>query len=243
MCDVQPSLQVHLRSPQYLPIGQTRWKNKGGKPPAQSDKQARSSPAHSVDNVPETNSPKPLQPPTLPTSTYYPTSLPPLQRTLPVDTPAVSRPPLISSSSAPSVSSLPSLANEVLPSSHSLPQPPTRTESRLLGPTSITHLLHDTATFPPERLNNYMSSTSMSWEVKESHGFVKVFQNRRPQSDITTLDHAVNPSTLEQLVNVYLNTHAPLFPILSRADFLTSTPLVSYSLLRPPFKIDFDDDR
>lgn len=35
----------------------------------------------------------------------------------------------------------------------------------------------------------------------------------------------VSASTIEQLVNAYLTTHAPLFPVLSRADFLVTKPL------------------
>ncbi|SCZ98232.1 BZ3500_MvSof-1268-A1-R1_Chr3-2g06236 [Microbotryum saponariae] len=99
-------------------------------------------------------------------------------------------------------------------------------EMRIVGPTSISHLMHSTSTFPAERLNSVDSKYSQSLTVDETgDGFIRINgggdytgeaggPDAHPQA-IQGLDSPV----AEQLLNHYFTTHSRHFPVVTRADF------------------------
>ncbi|ORY74320.1 fungal-specific transcription factor domain-domain-containing protein [Leucosporidium creatinivorum] len=99
-----------------------------------------------------------------------------------------------------------------------------RKEARLVGPTSISHLMHSTSTFPTERMVPVDSKYSQSLTVDDSgDGFIRVISiGDGDPSDGTSAPLAVQGlenAVAEQLLNYYFDTHASHFPVVSRADF------------------------
>ncbi|SCV71265.1 BQ2448_2853 [Microbotryum intermedium] len=99
-------------------------------------------------------------------------------------------------------------------------------EMRLVGPTSISHLMHSTSTFPAERLSSVDSKYSQSLTVDETgDGFIRINGGGdytgeaggpdAPPQAIQGLDSPV----AEQLLNHYFTTHSRHFPVVTRADF------------------------
>ncbi|KAM0788470.1 hypothetical protein ACM66B_001603 [Microbotryomycetes sp. NB124-2] len=98
-----------------------------------------------------------------------------------------------------------------------------RKEARLVGPTSISHLMHSTSTFPTERMVPVDSKYSQTLTVDDSgDGFIRVVScgdgdpiNQSGPPAIQGLETGV----AEQLLNYYFDTHSAHFPVVSRADF------------------------
>jgi Fungal specific transcription factor domain len=89
--------------------------------------------------------------------------------------------------------------------------------------------MHSTSTFPVEHLANYDRRYVINFEGRQSgDGFIKVFRHNEDSTrtmDTDNLSLGVHRELVEQLVNRFFSIHAPLFPVLSRADFIASSPL------------------
>lgn len=96
-----------------------------------------------------------------------------------------------------------------------------------IGPTSAAFLLHSTATVPSRAYENYDQRYNHTWELtKSGDGFIQVHEP--PLQDQSgslprTVDLRLERDVVEKLVNSYFTTLAPIFPIVSREEFL-STP-------------------
>jgi hypothetical protein len=96
----------------------------------------------------------------------------------------------------------------------------------------MTHIMHSTSTFPVEHMASYDRRYVINFEARQSgDGFIKVFRHNdepstSPQAtDLDAMPLGVHRELVEQLVNRFFDIHAPLFPVLSRADFIASSPL------------------
>lgn len=117
-------------------------------------------------------------------------------------------------------------------------------ESRLIGPTSLSHLLHSTSTLPVEHLHDFDRRHAISYQLKSTgDGFLKVAgaavdrdkQGLPVNSSISNIDAPQNlpPELVEQLVNQYFDGPASRFPVITRTDFLSATtlnPLLLYTI-------------
>lgn len=113
-----------------------------------------------------------------------------------------------------------------------------------MGPTSITHLLHSTSTFPADTMVPVDIKYSQTLQVGESgDGLIRVVvtgdsddsdsgdQPGQPGNSqtIPTVVQGIERETAERLINYYFQVHSAHFPIVSRADFLqvqTPNPLL-----------------
>lgn len=114
-------------------------------------------------------------------------------------------------------------------------------EARMVGATSLSHLLHSTSTLPVEHLQQYDSKYCQSFEVKSTgDGFIQVANNPKAPFDSSSgYNNGLEPPVglpaelVEQLVNRYFETTAVRFPVVTRTDFLAATtlsPLLLYTI-------------
>ncbi|GAA6000454.1 hypothetical protein JCM10207_008018 [Rhodosporidiobolus poonsookiae] len=190
----------------FLPIAETRFKKQREKEEA--DKATASAAAAAV------NLPTAATSATLARQSQYPASTPPVPTPrsnsmsahhLPLGLGGESRP-----AGSPDGSS---------PSNSSAAQ---RKEPRVIGYTSISHLMHSTSTFPTERLIPVDFKYSQQLSVDErGDGFIRVISAGDADGDggpvaIQGIEH----SDAEKLINYFFTTHSGHFPIVSKADFL-----------------------
>ncbi|OCB84325.1 hypothetical protein A7U60_g9005 [Sanghuangporus baumii] len=117
------------------------------------------------------------------------------------------------------------------------PFPDTARHARVDGPTSMTHLLHSTATIPPRAYHSYDQRYHHIWEVsKTGDGLIQVLE---PSTDSPSLpkpiDLHVERDVIEKLINSYFTDIAPLVPIVTQAEFLALSdpsppPMLLYSI-------------
>ncbi|EJD05925.1 uncharacterized protein FOMMEDRAFT_104282 [Fomitiporia mediterranea MF3/22] len=122
-------------------------------------------------------------------------------------------------------------------SSQRSPLPDSTRHARVDGPTSMTHLLHSTATIPPRAYHSYDQRYHHTWEVgKTGDGLIQVLE---PTGDTPSLskpiDLHVERDVIEKLINSYFTDVAPLVPIITQAEFLTLSdpsppPILLYSI-------------
>ncbi|KAK4058473.1 hypothetical protein OIO90_000634 [Microbotryomycetes sp. JL221] len=139
------------------------------------------------------------------------------------------------SASSPPIQNLPSQSNagQIYPldapqrsdsngSDSQGPQGP-RKQARLVGPTSISHLMHSTSTFPTERMMPVDSKYSQTLTVDDSgDGFIRVVSCGDGDPIEVSGPPAIQgleTGVAEQLLNYYFDTHSAHFPVVSRADF------------------------
>ncbi|KAL5490395.1 hypothetical protein ACEPAI_5228 [Sanghuangporus weigelae] len=121
--------------------------------------------------------------------------------------------------------------------SQTSPFPDTARHARVDGPTSMTHLLHSTATIPPRAYHSYDQRYHHIWEVgKTGDGLIQVLE---PSTDSPSLpkpiDLHVERDVIEKLINSYFTDIAPLVPIVTQAEFLALSdpsppPMLLYSI-------------
>lgn len=106
-----------------------------------------------------------------------------------------------------------------------------------VGPTSMTHLLHSTATVPPRAYHSYDQRYHHTWEVSETgDGLVQVSEPTLEDSSASltkTIDLHVERDVIEKLINSYFTDIAPLVPIVTQAEFLANPsppPILLYSI-------------
>ena len=104
------------------------------------------------------------------------------------------------------------------------------------GPTSAQHLLHSQAMIPPRTYESYDSRYNHTWEVSESgDGLIHVHEPTVGGTNTATpkqVDLKVDRDTIEKLLNLYFTEIAPIFPIVTQAEFLAKpspSPLLLYS--------------
>lgn len=114
-----------------------------------------------------------------------------------------------------------------------------KTHTDITGPTSMTHLLHSTATVPSRAYHSYDQRYHHTWEVsKAGDGLIQVLE---PNSDDPPsvlpkpIDLKVERDVIEKLINSYFTDVAPLVPIVTQSEFLALSdpsppPILLYSL-------------
>lgn len=109
-----------------------------------------------------------------------------------------------------------------------------RLEPRILGPTSISHLIHSTTTFPIDQLSPYDVKHSQTWDIKDSgDGFIKIYEAEGEGMAANASLARIAPDVAEKLINIFFEKHAPHFPIVCRSDFVSSSsssPLLLYTI-------------
>lgn len=104
------------------------------------------------------------------------------------------------------------------------------------GPTSAQHLLHSQAMIPPRTYESYDSRYNHSWEISENgDGLIHVHAPTLGTAHAVTpkqVDLKVDRDTVEKLLNLYFTEIAPIFPIVTQAEFLAKpspSPLLLFS--------------
>ncbi|TDL27420.1 hypothetical protein BD410DRAFT_714522 [Rickenella mellea] len=111
-------------------------------------------------------------------------------------------------------------------------------EVRIFGPTSMTHLLHSTATVPSRAYQSYDLRYHHTWEVsKTGDGFIQVLEPDRAEDANASLpmpvDLRVERDVIEKLINSYFTDVGQLVPIVTQAEFLSDPsppPILLYSI-------------
>ena len=113
-------------------------------------------------------------------------------------------------------------------------------EAKVYGPTSVPFIMHSTATMPKGALNTYDLRNNHRWEVSHSgDGFIHVGHPLGADAGIARptpalVHQQVREDVLGKLVTSYFANIAPLFPVISRYDFLNlkpnPPPLLLYSI-------------
>ncbi|RDB21104.1 Acetamidase regulatory protein [Hypsizygus marmoreus] len=106
-----------------------------------------------------------------------------------------------------------------------------------LGPTSTAHLLHSQATISSRIYENYDQRYHHSFEVSKSgNGLITI---QKPGTDEQQHNHPkpvdirIERDVIEQLVNAYFTDVAPILPIVTKAEFLSTPnppPILLYSM-------------
>ncbi|QRV85818.1 Fungal specific transcription factor domain [Ceratobasidium sp. AG-Ba] len=122
--------------------------------------------------------------------------------------------------------------------SHAPPQ--SKGEVKIYGPTSLSFLVHSTATIPVRTMENYDNRYGQTWQVGASgEGFIQVLEPGSGQQSAATtplpkpLEHRLERETLQSLVNTYFREIAPTFCVVTREEFVRSpapTPVLLYSM-------------
>ncbi|THH09362.1 hypothetical protein EW145_g2079 [Phellinidium pouzarii] len=119
------------------------------------------------------------------------------------------------------------------------PLPDSTRNVRVDGPTSMTHLLHSTATIPPRAYHSYDQRYNHTWEVsKAGDGLIQVLEPSTEDSPSILpklVDLHVERDVIEKLINSYFTDVAPLVPIVTQAEFLALSdpsppPILLYSI-------------
>ena len=105
------------------------------------------------------------------------------------------------------------------------------------GPTSEAHLLHYSATIPSRVYENYDARYHHTWEVSQSgDGLIQVV--KPTASDVSPtlqkqVDMRIERDMIEKLVNAYFTEIAPILPVITQAEFLSTpspSPILLYSI-------------
>lgn len=92
--------------------------------------------------------------------------------------------------------------------------------ARIHGPTSIPFLIHSSAAIPPSIWERYDLKHHTTWEISAGgDGVVKVLAP--PFSPSETDEEVVGAEMIERLVNLYFEDFAPIFPVVTKNEFLS----------------------
>ncbi|KAJ6497001.1 fungal-specific transcription factor domain-containing protein [Mycena vitilis] len=110
-------------------------------------------------------------------------------------------------------------------------------DSSVFGPTSAAHLLHSQASISSRIYEGYDSRYHHTFEVSKSgDGLIRVekpAQNDQQPSVPKPVDLHIEPQIVEQLLNAYFSDVAPILPIMTQAEFLSTqapAPILLYSM-------------
>jgi uncharacterized protein (DUF4415 family) len=98
---------------------------------------------------------------------------------------------------------------------------------RLLGPTSPTHLLHSQPSIPSRVYESYDVRHHITWEVSTTgEGLIRV-EEPPTQEQLAApkpADLRLDRDVVEKLLNTYFTEIAPILPVVTRAEFLATSP-------------------
>ncbi|EUC61692.1 fungal specific transcription factor domain protein [Rhizoctonia solani AG-3 Rhs1AP] len=118
-------------------------------------------------------------------------------------------------------------------------QPQSKGEVKIYGPTSLSFLVHSTATIPVRTMESYDTRYHQTWQVGASgEGFIQVLEPSTANQPATAplpkpLEHRVERETLQNLINAYFREVAPTFCVITRDEFVRSPappPVLLYSM-------------
>ncbi|CAE6471751.1 unnamed protein product [Rhizoctonia solani] len=118
-------------------------------------------------------------------------------------------------------------------------QPQSKGEVKIYGPTSLSFLVHSTATIPIRTMENYDTRYHQTWQVGASgEGFIQVLEPSTPNQPAAAplpkpLEHRVERETLQNLINAYFREVSPTFCVITRDEFVRSPappPVLLYSM-------------
>ncbi|KAG7440508.1 uncharacterized protein BT62DRAFT_1080761 [Guyanagaster necrorhizus] len=114
-------------------------------------------------------------------------------------------------------------------------------ETKLRGPTTITHMMHSTSTFPTELLEAHDKKHRTYTEMQQHAGdaiirvasldlndkFHPSSPSLREIDSVSRLPTPVymEPTLIDRLIRFYLDVHASTFPVVSKDVFISSVPL------------------
>jgi len=106
--------------------------------------------------------------------------------------------------------------------------------ARIHGPTSIPFLIHSSASIPPSTFSQYDLKHHTTWEISAGgDGIVKVLAPPCPPLGDGGPGEEVGAEMLERLVNHFFEDISPIFPVVTRHEFLSlenPSPLLLYSI-------------
>ncbi|KAG8963102.1 hypothetical protein FRC03_003378 [Tulasnella sp. 419] len=135
-------------------------------------------------------------------------------------------------------------------SSTATPGPDGRGEVRVYGPTSISYMVHSTPSIPLRTFESHDQRYHQTWDVsKTGDGFIQVL-DPTPDASLSptgssaaqlssqfpthkSIEHRLDRETLASLINAYFKEIAPQFPILTEAEFLSTSsppPILLYAI-------------
>lgn len=107
-------------------------------------------------------------------------------------------------------------------------------QARIHGPTSIPFLIHSSATIPPSTFSQYDIRHHQTWSISAGgDGVVKVLAPPCPPPSDGAPGEEVGAEMLERLVNHFFEDISPIFPVVTRHEFLSlenPSPLLLYSI-------------
>ncbi|CAE6420960.1 unnamed protein product [Rhizoctonia solani] len=118
-------------------------------------------------------------------------------------------------------------------------QPQSKGEVKIYGPTSLSFLVHSTATIPVRTMESYDTRYGQTWQVGASgEGFIQVLEPSTPNQPASSplpkpLEHRIERETLQNLINAYFREVAPTFCVITRDEFVRSPappPVLLYSM-------------
>ncbi|CUA68145.1 Pentatricopeptide repeat-containing protein At2g30100, chloroplastic [Rhizoctonia solani] len=118
-------------------------------------------------------------------------------------------------------------------------QPQSKGEVKIYGPTSLSFLVHSTATIPIRTMESYDTRYHQTWQVGASgEGFIQVLEPSTPNQPAAAplpkpLEHRVERETLQNLINAYFREVSPTFCVITRDEFVRSPappPVLLYSM-------------
>ncbi|KAI0695709.1 fungal-specific transcription factor domain-containing protein [Cytidiella melzeri] len=99
---------------------------------------------------------------------------------------------------------------------------------RVFGPTSPAYLLHSQALISSRTYENYDTRYHHSWDVSASgDGVIQVHEPQPTDSQSShtkPVDLRIERDVIETLVNAYFREIAPILPIVTREEFIASSP-------------------
>ena len=111
------------------------------------------------------------------------------------------------------------------------------THDPLPGPTSEAHLLHSSAAIPSRLYENYDARHHHTWEILQNgDGLVQVLEPTAGDAAPALqkpVDMRIERDVVEKLVNAYFSEIAPVLPVITQAEFLSTPsppPILLYSI-------------
>ncbi|CCM06239.1 uncharacterized protein FIBRA_08487 [Fibroporia radiculosa] len=108
---------------------------------------------------------------------------------------------------------------------------------KVYGPTSAAHLLHSQAMIPSRAYESYDMRYHHSWDVSSGgNGVIRIHEPQQGELQLALpkpIDMRIERDVVERLVNAYFADVAPLLPVVTREEFVESSPpppLLLYSI-------------
>ncbi|KAF8319282.1 hypothetical protein DL93DRAFT_170297 [Clavulina sp. PMI_390] len=168
-------------------------------------------------------------------------SVPTLPAPKPAATPVASTPSSSHSltRSESTTSNIVSPAISLRPASEARPlSTPTqpRADTRIYGPTSLTYILHSSSTMPA--VDSFDLRYHQTWRVGRSgEGFIQIYDRGDPIPDEEDEEDAtrrgLERDLLQELVNFYFENISPLFPVVTKHEFLHGIEEDSFTPPKP----------